>query len=81
MPRSPSKRGQREEKDTTAPQSVARSVHKIAFINDSLLSSNSAEVVRLRNPHTDAGSMYIIDREQKAVHEIMAFDEGFRYVQ
>ncbi|XP_063850707.1 ribonuclease H2 subunit B-like isoform X1 [Scylla paramamosain] len=78
MPRSPSKRGQRVKEDAAASESVTKSVHKIAFVRDSLLSSANTEVVRLRNPHTDSGSMYVVDKDKKAVHEIMAFDEGFR---
>lgn len=79
MPRSPSKRGQRGKDDTTAAQpTTTKSVHKIAFVRDSLISSANTEVVQLRNPHTDAGTMYIIDKDKKALYEIMAFDEGFR---
>ena len=54
--------------------------HCLYLLSDSLLTSNNIEVVKLRNPHTDEGTMYIIDKDKITVHEIMAFDEGYRYV-
>lgn len=77
MPRSPSKRGKKVNEDV-APENVTKSQHKVAFVKDSLLSSSDIEVVKLRNPRTDSATMYIIDKDKKTVHEIIAFDEGSR---
>lgn len=47
---------------------------------DELLSSGSAEVVRLCDPHTGGGAMYVLDKDKKTLHEIKEFDEGHRYI-
>lgn len=47
---------------------------------DELLSSGSVEVVRLCDPHTGGGAMYVLDKVKKTLHEIKEFDEGHRYI-
>ncbi|XP_050692549.1 ribonuclease H2 subunit B-like [Eriocheir sinensis] len=77
MPRSPSKRGQ-QAKDCATLDNSTKSQHKITFLPNELLSSGSAEVLRLCDPRTDAGAMYVLDKDKKTLHEIKEFDEGHR---
>lgn len=50
------------------------------FIADSLFTSATIQMIKLKHPRTAKPAVYVFDKDNNRIFDLVAFDEGHRYV-